>query len=462
MALAWRSRIMVLVLGGLLASGGAWGASASTSRPVQPSPRPFIARASVDTAGGDPDGVSFNASISGDGRYVAFWSPASDLVSGDGNGVDDVFVRDLRARTTTRASVDTAGGDPNEASFFPSISADGRYVAFASRANDLVPGDSGSSEDIFVRDLQAGTTTRVTVDAAGGDPDAGTRHAWISADGRHVVFASPASDLVPGDGNGLEDVFVRDLQAGTTSRASVDTGGGDPNGASGSAPMFVPSSISADGRYVEFFSDASDLVAGDGNGLPDVFLRDLQAGATTRVNVDTTGGDPNGASDWTCSTGPQSISADGRYVAFCSYASDLVANDGNGIADVFVRDRQAGTTSRVSVDTAGGDPDGFSCCPSISADGRNVAFQSLATDLVPGDTNSALDVFVRDVQTGTTTRVSADFFGREANGVSGIGSISADGRYVAFHSAASNLVAGDANGTFDIYVRAVVTPPARH
>jgi Tol biopolymer transport system component len=455
MPLAWRSRIVVLAFGGLLAS-----ASTSMWAAAQPSPPRFIARASVDTAGGDPNGASFNASVSGDGRYVAFWSSASDLVPGDANGVDDVFVRDLRARTTIRASVDTAGGNANGPSFFPSVSADGRYVAFASQANDLVPGDSGSSEDIFVRDLQAGTTSRVTLDSAGGSPDAGTRHAWISGGGQHVVFASPASDLVAGDGNGVEDVFVRDLLAGTTVRASVDTSGGDANGASGSTPVFVPSSISADGRYVEFFSEASDLVAGDGNGLSDVFVRDLQAGTSTRVNVDTTGGDPNGASDFTCSTGPQSISGDGRYVAFCSYASDLVLGDGNAISDVFVRDQLTGTTTRVSVDTTGGDPDvGGSCCPSISADGRHVAFQSLATDLVPDDTNSALDVFVRDVQAATTTRVSADFLGREANGVSGIGSISADGRYVAFHSNASNLVAGDGNGTFDIYVRRVVTPP---
>jgi Tol biopolymer transport system component len=437
---AWRPQVVVLALAALFMSGCA-----------------FITRASLDTAGGDPDNASFDPSISADGRYVTFWSAASDLVSGDDSGFEDVFVRDLKTGTTIRASVDMGGDDPNGDSFFPSISGDGRFVAFASRANDLVAGDSGSSEDIFVRDLQTATTTRVTVDTGGGDPDAGTRHAWISGDGGDVVFASPATDLVPGDGNGVEDVFLRDLVAGTTTRVSVDSSGGDSNGPSGSTPMFVPSAISADGRFVAFFSDASDLVSGDGNGLSDVFLRDLQSGLTTRVNVDAGGGDPNGRSDWSCSVHGQSISADGRYVAFCSYASDVVPGDGNGTSDVFVRDRLTGTTTRVSLDTAGGDPNNGSCCPSISADGRLVAFFSGATDLVPNDGNGTLDVFVRDRPTGTTTRVSVNLLGREANGTSA-GLISADGRYVAFHSDASNLVGSDGNGAFDIYVRAVVTP----
>jgi Tol biopolymer transport system component len=438
---AWRPPVVVIAFAVVFTSGCA-----------------YITRASVDTSGGDPNRASFDPSISADGRYVTFWSAATDLVPGDDGGFEDVFVRDLKTETTVRASVDMGGDDPNGDSFFPSISGDGRFVAFASRANDLVAGDSGASEDIFVRDLQMATTTRVTVDSGGGQPDAGTRHAWISGDGNAVVFASPASDLVSGDGNGVEDVFVRDLVARTTTRVSVDSSGGDSNGPSGSTPMFVPSAISADGRFVAFFSDASDLVSGDGNGLSDVFVRDLHTRTTTRVNVDTAGGDPNGRSDWSCSVHGQSISADGRYVAFCSYASDLVPADGNGSADVFVRDRRTGTTSRVSLDTAGGESNlGSSCCPTISADGRYVAFNSGATDLVPNDHNGTLDVFVRDRRTATTTRVSVNRFGREANGTSA-GLISADGRYVAFHSDASNLVGDDGNGIFDIYVRAVVTP----
>ena len=397
----------------------------------------YVERASVNTAGGDPNGSSLNPSISGDGRYVTFWSSADNLVPGDDNHVNDVFVRDLRSNTTTRVSLDTGGDDPNGESFFASISDDGRYVAFASSATDLVAGDGSAVEDIFVRDLQSHTTTRVTVDTGGGDPDAGTRHARISADGRHVVFASPASDLVLGDGNALDDVFVRDLDALTTTRASVDTGGGDANGPSGAADQFSPPAIDADGTRVVFFSDASDLVPMDGNGFSDMFVRDLSAGTTTRVSVDTGGGDANAPSD--AGGGEPSISGDGNFVAFSSFASDLVTGDGNGNgADVFVRDLRSPTTILASAASAGGSG------PSISDDGRHVAFQTT-------------QIWVHDLQAGTTAMASA-LFGRPANGISGHAAISADGRYVAFHTLASNLVGGDGNGGFDVYVRSVSMP----
>jgi Tol biopolymer transport system component len=397
----------------------------------------YVERASVNTAGGDPNGGSVDSSISADGRYVTFWSSADNLVPGDNDHVNDVFVRDLFSNTTTRASLDTGGGDPNGESFFSSISGDGRYVAFASSATDLVVGDGSPVEDIFVRDMRRGTTTRVTVDTAGGDPDAGTRHARISADGRHVVFASPASDLVPGDGNHVDDVFVRDLDARTTTRASVDTTNGDPNGASGSADQFSPPAIDADGSRVVFFSDASDLVPMDGNALSDMFVRDLSAGTTTRVSVDTGGGDANAPSD--ARGGRPAITGDGNIVAFCSFASDLVAGDGNGTgADVFVRDLRNPTTTLVSGASHGGSG------PSISDDGRYVSFQTT-------------QVWVHDRRNGTTALASAKD-GRPANGISGAASMSADGRYVAFHTTADNLTRHDGNGFFDVYVRSVSMP----
>ncbi len=397
----------------------------------------FVVRASVDTTGGDPDSASLDSSISDDGRYVAFWSGANDLVRGDTNSKQDVFVRDLRTHHTVRASVDTAGGNANGDSFYPTISGDGRYVAFASRATDLVVDDGSAVEDIFVRDLQAGTTTRVTVDTAGGDADASTRHARISADGRHVVFASPASDLVSGDGNGLEDVFVRDLDAHTTVRASVDTTGGDPNGPSGSTGLFSPPAIDADGSRVVFYSAASDLVPADGNALSDMFVRDVSAGTTTRVSVDTAGGDANGRSDEL--GGRPSITGDGNVVAFASFASDLVVGDANGNAeDVFVRDLTTSTTTLVSGDTNGGSG------PSISDDGRFVSFQTT-------------QVWVHDRQTGSTAMASARY-GRPANGISGAAALSADGRYVSFHTTANNLGVNDGNNAFDVYVRAVSMP----
>jgi Tol biopolymer transport system component len=431
----WRS-LLFLALVGVLVPSPAFGDTMS------------VVRASVDTMGGDPDSFSFNPSIDGKGRRVAFWSTANDLVSGDDNFADDVFVRDLRTQVTIRASLDVGSDDPNGKSFFPTISASGRYVAFASDASDLVPGDGNGLEDIFVRDLKLATTTRVTVDSTGGDANGGTRHASISADGGHVIFVSTASDLVPGDGNGLPDVFVRDLQAGTTTRASVDVAGGDANGQSGSFFLFDPPSMSASGRYAAFFSDASDLVPNDGNGVSDVFVRDLARNQTIRVSVDVSGGDPDGGA---CSNNP-SISANGGLVAFCSYATDLVPDDDNGVADVFVYSLNQGTIERVSVDTVSGDADGGSFSPSLNGSGRQVAFASTAADLVPGDGNGLLDVFVRDMSRGVTRRVSVDVSGGDANGVSGEPSISRDGASVAFHSSADDLVPGDGNQTFDIFV----------
>jgi Tol biopolymer transport system component len=227
---------------------------------------------SVDTSGGDPDALSTGPAISGDGRHVAFVSSASDLVPGDGNGLSDVFVRDLNAGTTVRASVDNAiFGDPFVASVSPSISDDGRYVAFDSTASDST-GEFVFS-DVFVRDLQIGTTTRVSVDVTGGMADDSSISSSISDSGRYVAFASAASDLVAGDRNDRSDVFVRDLRSsaiGTTTRVSVDFFGREANGSSGNP------SISGDARYVAFNSRATDLVTGDGTtGFlgTDVFVR---------------------------------------------------------------------------------------------------------------------------------------------------------------------------------------------
>ena len=278
-----------------------------------------------------------------------------------------------------------------------------------------MPGDGGATNDIYVRDLQTGTNTRVTVDTTGGYPHAGTRHAWISGDGRHVVFASAGPD-VPADGNGAEDVFVRDLDARTTTRVSVDLAGNDANAASGEWVHVRPV---GDQRRRSLrrvlVRRGSDLVPADGNGLGDVFLGDVLMSTTERVTVDTVGGDANGRSDFTCGVDGQSISVDARYVVFCSYASDLVAADGNGTADVFVRDRLLHITTRLS-GAFDGDPTGGSgTAPSISADGRFVAFFSGATDIVPDDTNGVIDVFVRDRLTASTG-VSVNLLASQANG----------------------------------------------
>ncbi len=417
---------------------------------------PGTERVSVDTTGGDPDDSSGSPSVSADGRYVAFQSWATDLVPGGTDGRQNIFVRDRRTDTTARVTVDTTGGNPDDDSEDPVISADGRYVAFQSKATDLVAPD-GAIEDIFVRDRQTNTTTRVSANTGGGEPNGGSYNPAISANGRYVAFQSSASDLVASDGNAVTDIFVRDLVANTTTRVSVDTTGGDPDDHS-----FNPS-VSADGRYVAFQSRASDLVTGDNGLTEDIFVHDRDADgdgvfdepgqvSTTRASVDTTGGDPDNGSR------NSAISADGRYVAFQSQATDLVTGDNGLTEDIFVRDLHTNTTTRVSVNTTGGNPDGPSLFPSISADGRYVAFQSDATNLVDGDTNSRPDVFVHDLHTGQTTRASVGSGGTQGDQYSRSPSISADGRYVAFESDATNLVPDDNNLLQDIFVRSLGDP----
>ncbi|MEN6642913.1 MAG: hypothetical protein ABFE08_10735 [Armatimonadia bacterium] len=326
------------------------------------------------------------------------------------------------AGITTRVSVATGGAQGNSWSDELSVSADGRYVAFASYATDLVAGDTNGDYDIFVRDRTTGTTTMVSV-ATGGDQANGFSYfPSISADGRYVAFESRASNLVAGDTNGSGDVFVHDRTTGTTTRVSVATGGGQGNDES------CPSSISGDGRYVAFLSSASNLVGGDTNGKSDAFVHDRTTRTTTRVSVATDGGQGNDSSS------TSSISGDGRYVAFLSSASDLVGGDTNGESDVFVHDRTTGTTTRVSVATGGDQANDSSWFPSISADGRYVAFESSASNLIGGDTNGESDVFVHDRTTSTTTRASVATGGTQGNDSSYRPSISADGRYVAFES----------------------------
>ena len=404
-------------------------------------------RASVSSGGTQGDGESLYPAISADGRFVAFASASTNLVAGDANGFRDVFVRDLVGGTTEVESVDSTGAQGNGDSGGPSvdslsISADGRFVAFTSAASSLVSGDTNGALDVFVRDRLSGTTERVSVASDGSQADADCFSPSISADGRFVAFHSTASRLVAGDSNGVSDVFVHDRLGGTTERASVGSSGGEANGASRYA------SISADGRFVVFASTATNLVAGDVNGFEDVFVRDRIAGTTELVSVSSSGAQGDADSYYV-----SSISADGRWVAFGSAADDLVAVDGNGVYDVFVRDRIAGTTVLASVSSAGAQANARSDRCSISADGRFVAFQSSASNLVAGDANGVYDVFVRDLVGGATELASLSTAGSQGTGGSGEPWISADGRRIAFYSSASNLVTGDTNAAGDVFVR---------
>ena len=376
-------------------------------------------RVSVDSSGNQGDDASFHGVISGNGRFVAFASRATNLVPGDTNDTSDVFVHDRQTGITERVSVDSDGnqGDgPSQRPFSPpALSEDGRFVAFVSGATNLVPGDTNGAYDVFVHDRDTGATTRVSVSSEGIQGAKDSAEIAISGDGRYVAFASLD---IPGEGSG---VLVHDRQTGSTTL--VASAADNP-------------SISGDGRYIAYQTSQ-------------IHVYDQQTGYVELVSVDSAGTAGVGQSNF------PAISADGRYVAFRSLASNLVAEDTNGSPDVFVHDRQTSVTSRVSVDSIGLQGNGPSNFPGISADGRYVGFSSLASNLVPGDFNSGYDTFVYDRQTGIQSRVSVASDGTEPwfGGSDVHTSVSGDGRYIAFDSMAMNLVVPDANTiALDVYV----------
>ena len=518
---------------------------------------------SVNRTGfGGGNGHSFSPVISADGRYVAFESEAANLVVGDTNSASDVFVRDLLSGTTSLVSVNLSGNRPgNGASTSPLISSDGRYVAFTSAASDLVTNDTNGAMDVFVRDLLAGTTTLVSVKADGstsgnGDSDSPT----MTPDGRRLAFASKATNLVAGVTNILGEIYVRDLTTRTTIWAStnssaimltvtnapprpiisfnpvmsadgmfvayksfgtaslllrqnIETGAsdllstnavGDPFGGGDSAgPDMTPEgryiafteasdangstaavylwdaqtgsrtlvsanlsgaqstntysqtpAVSADGRFVAFVSDATDLATNEVDGSFQVYLRDTVAGTTRLISADLSGG----VSTETGGAIP-SITADGRYVAFDSTDGNYVTNDDNHDFDVFVRDTSTDTTEIVSqananVQTLTGDESSTVSVRSLSADGRFVVFVSMADNLTTKVTGGFQNVFLRDLQTGTNILVSINSAGApSANGSSFSPVISANGRYIAFVSNAGDLAANNTNHIDNIFVR---------
>ncbi|PKN50661.1 MAG: hypothetical protein CVU55_15995, partial [Deltaproteobacteria bacterium HGW-Deltaproteobacteria-13] len=321
----------------------------------------------------------------------------------------DIFVHDSQTGQTIRVNVASNGDQAlGGGSGGVSISADGRYVAFRSGATNLVSGDTNGEQDIFVHDCQTGETIRVNV-ASNGDQanNGGNDRAYISADGRYVAFQSDATNLVSDDTNGLKDIFVHDNQTGQTTRVNLDSSGTQASGGGSEFPT-----ISADGRYTAFQSDATNLVSDDTNGLRDIFVHDSQTGQTIRVNVASNGDQAAGGG-----SEKAVISGDGRYVGFHSDATNLVTNDTNGLRDIFVNDSQTGQTIRVSVASDGTQASGgINEYPTISDDGRFVAWQSDATNLVTDDTNGDRDIYVHDTATGDTIRVSVSSAGDQADG----------------------------------------------
>lgn len=457
-----------------------------------------ILRASVDFNGNQTTtSASLAPAIAGNGTAVAFQSADAGLVAGDGNGVEDVFVHFLANGQTLRASVDGAGADLAAGGFGGSISSDAQFVAFHSRdaslagaaavaqvfrrdlatgalqaltnaqgfdaararlsgnsnsacfesvASNLVADDTNGYRDVFVADLDALPAVDRASRAAepwplesGNEP---SFHPHLSADASRVVFASTAAldseTFAQAGGQTRAQIYVANLADGTLDRVSSNADGVPANGDSG-----YPR-ISADGRHVVYESEADDIATGDDNQVPDVFRHDLDTGETLRISLND---GYAGIGAWR-----PSISDDGSRVAFVSDGDGYVPGDGNDASDVFVWDAASGL-SRVNlgpldVEAYGGD----AYLAEISGDGRHVAFESSAPNMVDGDTNNAIDVFVRDLDAGVTERISVSATGEQANAGSEAPSISRDGRLVAFTSGANNLVPNDAARVNDVFL----------
>lgn len=395
-----------------------------------------VSVASDGTQGNDESGRS---AISPDGRFVTFTSRANNLVPGDNNSVDDVFVHDRETGQTSRVSVASDGTEANGRSAANAISANGDFVAFESDADNLVANDSNGVTDLFVHELATGETTRVSVASDGTQGNDESGDSAISADGRFVIFASPASNLISGDTNGFQDIFLHDRLTNETTRVSESVGGAQVTEPSHSA------TISGDGRYMAFITAGPELVPGDTNNETDIFLKDRITGQIERVSDAPDGSQHNGSPggpSFTVESG--SVSNDGRLISFNSTATNLVPDDNNGWSDVFVHDRLTDQKTRISEDASGVGGNHFVNESKISGNGRFVVYSSEATNIVPGGvTNSLMQVFVHDRNNGETIRVSntpdgnTPFANHRAIGISD------NGLAVVFESSANDILLGN-------------------
>lgn len=350
---------------------------------------------------------------------------------------------------TSRKSLDVSAGDPNGISRLPCISADARFIAFESEASDLVFGDTNNLSDVFVVHVTSGDIERISRSTTGGATDGISNHASISEDGRYVLFESEATNLVAADGNGARDVFLYDRDLLLMKRISVANTGAEGNGPSGQGGLRKGSAISGDGQRAVFQSHASNLVSGDTNFVGDIFVYDLATSSLSIASLSVIGPAVLPANG---NSQDPHISANGAYVAFASHANNLVGNDTNGQNDIFVVELATLGALRASIADNGTQSNGSSWHPRLSADGMQVAFESHATSLVSGDGNGVIDVFLFDRPTSTIERVSVGWQGQEANNYCYRCSISADGNRIGFTSAASNLVS-NGNGIQNVYVR---------
>lgn len=456
----------------LLAATTAFAASSVAPSDAAPG---TTARASVTSSGTQannatpatsvPDTTSPEMSL--DGRWIAFSSDATNLVSGDTNGVADIFLRDIATGVTTRVSVTSTKAQANGASYSPSLSVDGRWLAFASLATNLVSGDTNGVADIFLRDLKSGTTKRLSVSTVGTQADGPSNSPFVSLFGEYVTFESEAANLAAGDTNDTSDAFIRDVKAKKTARIA-------PPAIAEDLPLQETiwtshARISYEGRYVAYHRGAKRPGL-DTPTASDVFILDRATGRSTQIAMG-----PWAGTAKVMSQNPV-ISADGRYVAFDAYSviterdtianndvlrptRDIISADDSLVVnpfdprDVMMYDRVNKSSQPLSSNPAGPVADGDSYDPRISANGHVIAFSSDATNLAAGDTNGTTDVFVRDLEARVTSRVSVPGGFGESSGASQRPSISYEGRHVVFASAGKDLVADDTNSTSDIFRR---------
>ena len=402
-----------------------------------------ITLASTDNAGTTRGkSSSFTPSISADGTKVAFSTFGQNLDPGDTDTLSDIYVKDLTTGIITLASSDDDGTMGNADSFTPSLSADATKVAFTSYASNLDPGDPDSNiPDIYVKDLSTGDITLASTDDTGAKGNDDSFDPSISADGTKVAFWSHAN-LDPGDTDPLADIYVKDLSTGDITLASTDD-----TGAKGNGDSFAPS-ISADGTKVAFVSGASNLDSSDIAFFYGVYVKDLTTGNITVASTDSAGTTKANGDSFT-----PSISADGTKVAFTSLARNLDPGDTDSLQDVYVKDLTTANITLASTNDTRVKGNEASSSPSLSADATKVAFSSHASNLDPGDSDFPADIYVKDLTTGNITLASTDDAGAKGNDVSFDPSLSADGTRVAFGSEASNLDQGDTDSLVDIYVK---------
>lgn len=412
--------------------------------------------------------------ISADGRFVAFNSYASDIVTDDTNGDWDVFIRDTTTGVTNLAGRASDGTQANSFTYDPSLSADGRYIVYWSPADNLVAGDSNGAADVFRTDTLTGITTRLSLASDGTQANGYSWQAAISANGRYIAFASAADNLVsdlahPGttrlldDTNGRQDIFLHDAQTGLT--RLVSRRNGDPVADTQPTPSATPDdesanpSVSADGRFVVYDSFATDIITGERQySTRGVFLYDVVANVTTSVSHNAAGRQALGASR------NATISADGKWVVFQSDSKELTADASTGFStEIYLYEVATRAITRISRTPDGAQGDRFSSTPTISDDGRIIVYASTSTNLVAGDTNGFVsDVFRHDRVTGTTELLSRNADGVQGNADSYTAGISGNGQAVAFFSEASNLDPADSFTNPDVYwvSFAAAAPPA--